>query len=574
MEFERFFILIVKIHMKKIIALVLCITAFHTKATETEKQVKTKPDKIVVFTQGAQIHRNALVNVVPGQNTIVFTGLENCINTSAIQVGGTGGFIITDIQHIVFYPEFEKAKENGDAKFKKYLKNIADSIKELDYVLEDINSKSEALYTEKNVLLNYNLYKGISKKDSIAYLKDGLSFLREKLYNINSELLKIKKEREKIQIKKSALNQRQIDINNELANQNNVGETERVDYRVIVHLISETASQANLNFNYYITSAGWTPSYDLRALSTEQNVKLTFKAQIHQQSGIDWSNVKLVLSTANPNRSYDIPQLSPWYLGLNTYRKQKPKTLSYEGYGDAKAAGAISREDLDEVVVKETEKDAEFAYNYVAVNENLIETEYEIKLNYNIPTDGKEHYAAIMVKDLKTQYRYKAIPKLNNNVYLTAIIPDWEEVIAMAGQASIYYDGSYIGTTGLNPGGVEDTVQLSLGIDKNVAIKRAKVKDKSFEKFFDNDKVHQYTYEITMKNSRAQKIEIDIEDQLPLSQDKNIVIEKKELSGAKYEEISGILKWRTTVGAKDSKKLTLSYQVKSPKNSQIAFAYN
>jgi uncharacterized protein (TIGR02231 family) len=559
--------------MKKILALALCISLFNAKAAETEKLVKTKPDKIVVYTQGAQVHRNVVVNVVPGQNTIVFTGLENCINTSAIQVGGTGGFIITDIQHVVFYPEFEKAKESGDTKFKKYLKNISDSIVELDYLLDEVNSKWEALSTEKNVLLNYNLYKGLSKKDSIAYLKEGLSFLREKLYNINAEQLKIRKEREKLQIKKGALLVRQLNINNELANQNNVGETERVDYRVIVHLIAETASQANLNFNYYITNAGWTPSYDLRALSTEQNVKLTFKAQIHQQSGIDWSNVKLILSTANPNRSYAIPQLSPWYLGYNNYRKQKQKDLSYYGNTDSKAAGATAREELGEVSL-EADKTAEYAYNYVSVSENLIETEYEIKLNYNIPTDGKEHYAAIMVKDLKSFYRYKAVPKLNNNVYLTAIIPDWEEVIAMAGQASIYYDGSYIGTTALNTGGVEDTIQLSLGIDKNVAIKRAKIKDKSFEKFFDNDKVHQYTYEITMKNSRAQKIEIDIEDQLPLSQDKNIVIEKKELSGAKYEEITGLLKWRTTIGAKDTKKLTLSYQVKSPKNSAVSFAFN
>ncbi len=545
---------------------------FYAKATETEKLIKTKPEKIIVYTQGAQVHRNALVNVMPGQNTIVFTGLENCINTSAIQVGGTGGFIITDIQHVIFYPEFEKAKESGDAKFKKYLKNISDSIIELDYILEDINSKSEALTTEKGVLLNYNLYKGLSKKDSIAFLKEGLTFLREKLYNINSEQLKFKKEREKIQIKKNALIERQANINNELANQNNTGETERVDYRVIVHVIAEQAGQANLNFNYYITNAGWMPSYDLRAVSTEQNIKLTFKAQIHQQSGNDWSNVKLVLSTANPNRSYALPQLSPWYLGYIQH-KQRAKNNYYGGNGDAKSV-ADAPSSLAEVVVREGEKDAEFAYNYTSVSENMIETEYEIKLNYNIPTDGKEHYAAIMVKDLKTMYRYKAIPKLNNNVYLTALIPDWEDVIALGGSASIYYDGSYIGQTNLATGGVEDTVQLSLGIDKNVAIKRSKVKDKSFEKFFDNDKVHQYTYEITMKNSRAQKIEIDIEDQLPLSQDKNIVIEKKELSGAKYEEISGLLKWRTTVQAKDTKKLILSYQVRSPKNSAVAFAFN
>lgn len=542
-------------------------TAF---ASENEKNVKTKPEKIIVYTQGAQVHRNALVNLVAGQNTIVFTGLENCINTSAIQVGGSGNFIITDIQHLVYYPELEKAKETGDLRFKKYLKNVTDSIKELDYVLEDLTMRSDALATEKAVLLNYGLYKGLSKKDSIALLKDGLVFLREKLMNINTEQLKIKKEREKIEVKKEALNQRKINIHNELANLNGNGEAEKVDYRLIVNIIADQATQANLNFNYYITNASWVPSYDLRATSTDANIKLTFKAQIQQQSGIDWSNTKLVLSTANPNRSYTMPELTPWYLGYtNTKHKYKndyynvPSSSSYSDKNvqskDQSALGAVT--------------EAEYAYDYTSVNENLIETEYEIKLNYNIPSDGKDHFAAIMVKDLKTLYRYKAIPKLNNNVYLTAVLPDWEDVIAMSGAAAIYYDGSYIGLTQLNNGGTEDTVQISLGIDKNIAVKRQKVKDKSYEKFLDNDKIHQYTYEFIMKNSRNSKIEIDIEDQLPLSQDKNVIIDKKELSGGKYDEITGLLKWRTTVQAKDSKKFTLSYQIKSPKNSGIAFNY-
>ena len=199
-----------------------------------------------------------------------------------------------------------------------------------------------------------------------------------------------------------------------------------------------------------------------------------------------------------------------------------------------------------------------------------MKTEYEIRLNYNIPSDGKEHFAAIMVKDLKTLYRYKAIPKLNNNVYLTAVLPDWEDAITMAGEASIYYDGSYIGETNLTPGGTEDTMQLSLGIDKNIAIKRQKIKDKCSQKVLDNDIIHQYTFEITMKNSRASKIEIEVEDQLPLTQDKSVSIDRKELSGAKYDEITGILKWRTNIQAKDSKKLTLTYQIKAPKTMPVA----
>ena len=560
--------------MKSLLIFVFCLTIVKANAAETEKTIKSKPEKIIVYTQGAQVHRNTLVNLVAGQNTIIFSGLENCINASAIQASGNGNFIIADIQHEVHYPEFDKAKLNGDVRYKKLLKQVNDSLQELNYLIEDITYKSDALSTEKNVLLNYSLYKGQSKRDSIASLKDGLNYLREKLYNINTEQLKLKREREKLEAKKIILNERIVNVSRELTNQNNTGEVEQVDYRILVHVIADQATQATVSLNYYITNAGWTPSYDLRAMSNEQNVKLTYKAQIHQESGIDWGNVKLVLSTANPNRSYNIPSLSPWYLGYNPYKQNNNKdsrVLSAPAAGAGYSDNAKKADDFSDLEQEQKEIAAQNAYYYTSVSENVIETEYEIKLNYNIPSDGKEHFAAIMVKDLKTNYRYKAIPKLNNNVYLTAVLSDWEDAITMGGEASIYYDGSYVGNTSLLPGGTEDTIQLSLGIDKNIAIKRQKIKEKCSQKVLDNDILHQYTYEITMKNSRATKIDIEVEDQLPLAQDKSVVVDRKELSGAKYDEVTGILKWRSTIQAKDSKKLTLMYQVKAPKYMSVAF---
>jgi uncharacterized protein (TIGR02231 family) len=560
--------------MKSLLIFVFCLTIVKANAAETEKTIKSKPEKIIVYTQGAQVHRNTLVNLVAGQNTIIFSGLENCINASAIQASGNGNFIIADIQHEVHYPEFDKAKLNGDVRYKKLLKQVNDSLQELNYLIEDITYKSDALSTEKNVLLNYSLYKGQSKRDSIASLKDGLNYLREKLYNINTEQLKLKREREKLEAKKIILNERVVNVSRELTNQNNTGEVEQVDYRILVHVIADQATQATVSLNYYITNAGWTPSYDLRAMSNEQNVKLTYKAQIHQESGIDWGNVKLVLSTANPNRSYNIPSLSPWYLGYNPYKQNNNKdsrVLSAPAAGAGYSDKAKKTDDFSDLEQEQKEVAALNAYDYTSVSENVIETEYEIKLNYNIPSDGKEHFAAIMVKDLKTNYRYKAIPKLNNNVYLTAVLSDWEDAITMGGEASIYYDGSYVGNTSLLPGGTEDTIQLSLGIDKNIAIKRQKIKEKCLQKVLDNDILHQYTYEITMKNSRATKIDIEVEDQLPLAQDKSVVVDRKELSGAKYDEVTGILKWRSTIQAKDSKKLTLMYQVKAPKYMSVAF---
>lgn len=554
--------------MKQLMMMALCLFLGTAYANETEKIVKSKPEKIVVYTQGAQIHRNAAITLAAGPNILVFSGLENCINASAIQASGNGNFIIADIQHEVHYPELDKARLQGDVRYNKMVKNINDSIKELDYLLEEVNSKLDALNTEKNVLLNYSLYKGLSKKDSIALLKDGLTYLREKLFNINAEQLKCKREKERVESKKTRLNERLSVISNELANQNTGGEVEKIDYRIMVHVIAEQAGPATINLNYYITNAGWEPSYDLRALSTEQSVKLTYKARIHQQSGNDWTNVRLVLSTANPNRSYNIPELSPYYLGYSPYQ-YKNKKLSAQQVPAGTSAG-YSRADVVTMNKDEEVVEAKGAYEYTSVNENVIETEYDIKLNYNIPTDGKEHYAAILVKDLRTLYRYKAIPKLNSNVYLTAVLPDWEDAITIGGEASVYYDGSYVGSTSLVPGGTEDTIQLSLGIDKNIAVKRQKMKDKCSQKVLDNDIVHQYTFEITMKNSRASKVEIEVEDQLPLSYDKTVSIDPKELSGAKLDDVSGLLKWRLTIPAKDSKRLSLVYQVKAPKGMPVA----
>jgi uncharacterized protein (TIGR02231 family) len=405
----------------------------------------------------------------------------------------------------------------------------------------------------------------------MAYLKDGLSYLREKLFNINSEFIKLKRDKEKLEYKIRTLNERITTINNELSNQNQGEDVEVVDYRIIINIIADQATAASVNLNYYITNAGWTPSYDLRAISNDQNVKLTYKAQIYQQSGIDWNGVKLVLSTANPNRSYNIPNLSPCYLGYtNQYKKTNTKKLSeVNAQPSSMDEKSVVNYDNYSSSAGSTMDDAKDASSYTTVSENVIETEYEIKLNYNIPSDGKTHFAAILVKDLKTLYRYKAIPKLNNSVYLTAVLPDWEDAITMSGEASIYYDGSYIGRTSLAPGGTEDTIQLSLGIDKNIAIKRQKIKDKCSQKLLEENIVHQYTYEITIKNSRSNKIEIDIEDQLPLTYDKNVTIERKEISGAKYDEVTGILKWRSTIQAKDSKKLSIVYQVKAPKTMPV-----
>lgn len=552
--------------MKALLTTSLALILAHAGLrADNDKSIKTKPEKVTIYLQGAQVFRNAQVSLVPGINQVVFEGLENNIDAGSMQAGGNGSFVITEVQHLVKYPELEKLKNTSDVKYQKLIRQYNDSLVNISYDQEDLRNKADVLNTERTVLLNYRLYKGESKRDTLALLKDGLVFLREKLNNINAELLRIKKESTKLEAVKARINERLQQINYELGASASTVDVSKPNYCVIVSVLSDAAITGNININYYVSDAGWTPNYDLRTTGVESPVKLTYKALVHQNTGVDWNNVKLTLSTGNPHQNFNLPELGAWYLDQPyypkpAYKSDKKRKELYENMPatSANGAGAYDQE--------QDKDDAKYAFEYTTLEENVVQAEFDIKLPYTIPGDNKEHYVSVLSKDLDTKYLYKAVPKLDQNVYLTARIVNWEELNLLPGEAKIFYDGTYIGETALNTGGVEDTLVLSLGQDKNVTVKRTKTKDKNKEKVLDNDKIYYSTYEIVVKNGNSKNIDILVEDQLPMSRNKNIVIEKTDISGAVYDELTGKLSWKQTIKTKDSKKIDFSYTVKAPKD--------
>ena len=547
-------------------------------AVSNEKSIKTNPDNVTIYLQGAQVFRNTSVSLVKGDNYIVFEGLENNIDPASIQAGGTGNFIVTEVQHIVKYPEAEKIKNTGDIRFQKAIKLMNDSIVLLDYILEDLQNKKLVLETEKSVLLNYGLYKGTSKKDSIIFLKDGLSFLRDKLNNIYSELMKIKKETNKTTELRSSLQTRVQTLYNELNNKpTELNDKSKPDYRIAITINSDVPTTVQLKINYYVSNAGWTPFYDLRTNGADKGVQLTYKGNIKQYTGVDWNNVKITLSTGNPKQNFIIPELSQWLIGeysthYNSYNKKNLEISNSNQTLFAKPGttqnGAIAYNITNELDGQT--KDQNFVYDYTKMELNMIQAEFEISLPYNIPSDNKNHMVSVNQKELPTHYVYKSVPKLDASAYLTARISGWEDMNLLPGNATIYFDGTYIGQTYLNTGVVSDTLELSLGQDKNVIVKRSKSKEKSKEKFLDNDKIYTFSYEIFIRNGNNKPISVEILDQIPTTKNNKIKIETEDLNGATYEENTGKLMWKQNIKAKDNKKISFSYLIKSPKEIPLS----
>jgi uncharacterized protein (TIGR02231 family) len=561
-----------KMIAKTILGFVLSVSIASTALAATEKNVKSKIESVTVFTSGAQIYRTSAITVNPGITTLVFDNLEPAIDERSIQASGNGSFVIMDVQHVIKYPELKTGSDQSQSpKNIKQIKLLQDSLVMLGFDMEEITTKQDALNTEKNTLLNNRIIKGETKKDTLNLLKEALTFLREKLNNINSELLKLKKEQYVMGIKKQRMQSDLALLQNYNVNTNAVVKDE-TNYQIVVTVSSDAMATGSVNINYLLQGAGWTPSYDLRAKGTGSNMQLTYKAQVFQNTGVDWNDVKLTLSTANPNQSNVKPVLNTWWLSFyNPYQYRSGagagsmsapapvQKLSYETVDNARDEDKKERE-----VVSQTTAD------YTTVEDNITNVEYEIKLPYTVPNDGKTHFVAIQTKDIDAEFIHFAAPKMDKDAFLVAKITNWDALNLVPGNANIYFDGTFVGESYINPNNLTDTLDLTLGRDKNMVITRVKQKDKTKEKIMGEDKVKTVTYEITVRNGKSSTSNFNLQDQIPVSQNKEVVVSLVESSGAQVDANTGILNWKFNIKPKETKKITITYSISFPKDKLLA----
>ena len=207
--------------------------------------------------------------------------------------------------------------------------------------------------------------------------------------------------------------------------------------------------------------------------------------------------------------------------------------------------------------------------DYTDVSENQLNTSFEITTPYDILSNGREYSVALKELKIKAKYEYYSAPRVDNGVYLVASIDDYSQYNLLNGEANIIFEDMYVGKTMISPNQTTESMQLTMGNDKKISIKREKIADKSETKFISSYKEQTFTYEITVKNNKKETINLKLKDQYPISTNEKIQVELLEDSKAEVNTETGILTWNTTLKAGESKKYRLSYKVKYPKSEVI-----
>ena len=177
---------------------------------------------------------------------------------------------------------------------------------------------------------------------------------------------------------------------------------------------------------------------------------------------------------------------------------------------------------------------------------------------YTVASDGKVTTVEIQRISTPADFKYVTVPKLAQIAYLTGNITGWEKESLLSGEATLYFENTFVGKSSLNVNQQSDTLSISLGNDNNILIKREKRKDFTSTKMIGANKQVTYSFLISIRNNKPNPVRITVNDQIPVSSNSNITVEASELSGGKYNTQTGEVKWDLEIKPQDNRQLVLT----------------
>jgi uncharacterized protein (TIGR02231 family) len=537
--------------MKNIFVLLLSIVSVGLFAQD-EKSIDSKITNVTVFLNRAQITREVKTRIEAGKSTLRLKGLTSQLDQQSIQVTGKGSFAILGISHEQNYlNEFNTPRS---------LAMLRDSIDLTQRQIALQNSQKEILNREEQMLLANQKIGGANQNLTAAELKAMADFFRTRLSEIINARMKYDQQIKKLNEKLIKL-QRQFNEENETYSRNTS--------EILISVSAEVATTADLTIDYVVNSAGWFAVYDLRTLNTKSPVQLNYKANVFQSTGEEWKNVRLKLSTANPSLGGLKPELTNWYLDFyqpvtrTLYQRQEKKAK----YADMVAPSAATEE--REVNVEDRDEPAETTSQYVSTIQTSLNTEFDISLPCTVPSSNKPVLVGIRNHELKADYNYAVAPKLDNDAFLMARATGWEEFSLLPGEANVFFEGTFVGKSYIDPNSIKDTLNVSLGRDKRIVVKREKLKDFSSKKLIGSNQRESRAFEISVRNTKSEPVKITLEDQVPISQNSQIEVTVSDVGGAKYNKDTGKLLWEISLQPNETKKVVYKYEVKYPKERVV-----
>ena len=538
--------------MKPILILFFSLIGIQQIHAQLPPSFNAKLESVSIYSHGALLNHSAKVRLPSGTSEVLLTAVANQLYDESIRINVPEGVTILSTSYVMDYLKDEK-------KSPAYMK-VEDSLGVTAKVLSGIQNN---IVVEENMLLMLDknqIVGGSNNGVNVAELIKVADYYKRKQLEIRASIYNLRQKEELLKTKISKMQQQLKELHSSPSG--NTGQ-------LLLQLVSIKPIEGDFKISYIAPGASWTPFYDLRAENAAAPLKIMYKANVVQSTGLDWKKVKLSLSTGNPNRSGSAPILSPWFL-----RYQQPQQLpnAFEGKvagisaNRARAKTVPSDNDmvLNEVVISPSLNE------HVNTTQQTLSTVFDIDIPYDILSNGKPQLIALRELTHPVQYKYYSIPKADADVFLVGEISGYDQLDLLPGEASVIFENSYVGKTTIQPNTGSDTLQLSMGRDKKIIVKREKIAEQTGTKFIGANKKQTFTYEISIRNGKNETVSLSLKDQYPITTDKDVEVELLDSGSASVNPQTGTLTWNLKLKPGATQKIKFSYSVKSAKDKLLS----
>ncbi|AMM52874.1 hypothetical protein TH61_09785 [Rufibacter sp. DG15C] len=518
---------------------------------QKQESLATQVKAVTVFLNRAQVTNVGRGTVEAGVTELVLDGLPSQLDERSVQVNPTGAVTLLSVR-------YEQNYLIGSQKSRE-TEQLEDSLKSYTGQIRSLTDQRDVLQKEEAMLQANQSIGGSQTGITAARLKEVADFYR-------ARLLSIRKEIQTVDIRLDILKTRQVRFASQLSIAR--GQGQKSSSKVIVAVKAAARTQVSLEVTYLVYNAGWEPIYDIRATGAQGPVALQYKANVRQNTGVNWDNVQLTLATTNPAEGAQKPELSPQRLEFNNDFSRALK-------GRVSGVQVERKQELQEVVgavyeVADAAAPSTSTADFTKAVATTLAAEFKIGIPFSVPSDGEPHTVDVQQHSLTTAYAHTTVPKLDPTAFLVAHLTNWENLKLLPGEANIFLDGTFTGKSVIDPTQTKDTLTLSLGRDQNVVVQRERMKDFQKRSTLGSNIKEQFGYEISLRNTKSTPVTITVEDQIPISTHSDIEVSEVNTNGGKLDKETGKVTWLVTLKPNETVKRNLRFEVKYPKNNRVS----
>ena len=614
--------------MKNNILLFAIIFFYFSANSQTikEKSITSKVKSATIFLNNAQVTRIKEVKLDQGIQLLKFIGLSPFIDKKSIQIKAKN----IEIQAVNYQKNYlSKNKKSTELISLEKKLNFLDKEIEKENVNLLTTQEKIRFFKENRSIRGSQTLTVIALKETAQFYGDQMNLLNTKELNSNNTLKRLQREKKLVTKQLEGLT---------IKNSYFTGE-------IIVKVTSDLAKNTDFQLIYNVSNVSWYPTYDVRVTDINSPLTIVYKANVKQNSKVDWNNVKLQFSSANPNQSTKAGKITPYFIGYGTrppnYKNNideisgyvsdnkgnlpgvsvivKGTTIGTETNFDGKYSIKIPNSkstlvfsylgykteerltnnstinvtmqenniSLDEIVVtargiKREKKVLGYSASYIKTGKkdsnysipteeivNQTSVSFKIIEPYTIKSSNKDYVVSMKTYQTDATYIYYTVPRIEERAFLVASLKNWEQYNLLEGEASIYFEDTFIGTSLIDTRFTNNNLDISLGVDKNITVKRTKSKDFTTKQFIGNKKEETSLWDIAIKNNKRQSIKIIILDQIPISTREEITITLDKSFNGELDKKTGEIKWRKIINSNDIEEFQLKYTARYPKNKEL-----